>query len=174
MIRCEAVGSRNMRRMVPTSDGFLGRSISGNGAARRESLAKGMGHGAWGMGHVAFPWQKERGKEVPRRSIPSMSSGLFKSMRRMRPFDRASTRTLLATWAATKSAAMENCSCTLSTSKMGSAASPTPGRSSAAAKPLVPSKAMSSSPVAFLGSLTTSHDPLGGAPSWRRELCSSG
>ena len=28
MSRCEAVGSRNMRRMTPTSDGFFGKSIS--------------------------------------------------------------------------------------------------------------------------------------------------
>lgn len=51
-----------------------------------------------------------------------MSSGLFRSMRRMRPFESARTRTLFATWAATKSAAMENCSWTRSTMNMGNAA----------------------------------------------------
>ena len=37
----------------------------------------------------------------------------------MRPVDKARMRTLLATWAATKSEEMENCSWTLSTLKMG-------------------------------------------------------
>lgn len=52
-----------------------------------------------------------------------MSPGLSRSMRRIRPVDRAIMRTLLATWAATKSEEMENCNCTLSTLKIGSEAS---------------------------------------------------
>ena len=71
-----------------------------------------------------------------------MSSGLLRSMRRMRPLERASTSTLLAAWPATKSAAMENWSCTGRTSKMGRAASARSATASAAAKPLDGSSAI--------------------------------
>ena len=54
---------------------------------------------------------------------PSMSAGLSKSIRRMRPVERASTRTLLATAAATKSEDMLNCKDTRSMLNMGSDAS---------------------------------------------------
>ena len=54
--------------------------------------------------------------------LPSMSDGLSRSIRRIRPVDSAKTKTLLATWAATKSEEIENWSCTFSTLKMGKAA----------------------------------------------------
>jgi hypothetical protein len=53
-----------------------------------------------------------------------MSAALSRSIRRMRPVASASTSTLFATCAATNSADRENCSCTLSTLKMGSEVSP--------------------------------------------------
>lgn len=49
-----------------------------------------------------------------------MSSGFSKSILKILPVLRASISTLLATWAATKSAAIEKASCTGSTLKMGS------------------------------------------------------
>lgn len=52
-----------------------------------------------------------------------MSAGLSKSIRRMRPVERAKMRTLLATAAATKSEATENCSETRSILNIGSEAS---------------------------------------------------
>jgi hypothetical protein len=73
---------------------------------------------------------------------PSMSSGLLRSIRRIRPLKRAKTRTLLAAWPATKSAAMENCNCTGKTSKMGSAASARSATPSTATKPLDGSSAI--------------------------------
>ena len=53
------------------------------------------------------------------RSMSSMSSGLSRSNRRIRPVERARIRTLLATWAATKSEDISKRSCTRCTSKMG-------------------------------------------------------
>ena len=83
MIRWDAVGSRNMRRITPTSDVFLGRSMS--------------------AGQLVF--------EDPRRNsqiIPSISAALSRSIRRILPLERARIKTLFATCAATKSEAMEN------------------------------------------------------------------
>src|SRR6266700_2168015 len=54
---------------------------------------------------------------------PSISAGLSKSIRRMRPVERARMRTLLATSAATKSDGMPNWSETLSMLNMGRDAS---------------------------------------------------
>lgn len=54
---------------------------------------------------------------------PSMSAGLSRSIRRMRPVERASMRTLFATAAATKSEDMLNCRDTRSMLNMGSDAS---------------------------------------------------
>src|SRR6266702_4460192 len=54
---------------------------------------------------------------------PSISAGLSKSIRRMRPVERARMRTLLATSAATKSDGMANWSETLSMLNMGRDAS---------------------------------------------------
>jgi hypothetical protein len=54
---------------------------------------------------------------------PSMSAGLSRSIRRMRPVDRAKIRTLFATAAATKSEDMLNCRDTRSMLNMGSEAS---------------------------------------------------
>jgi hypothetical protein len=65
----------------------------------------------------------------------------------MRPLERAMTRTLLAAWPATMSAAMEKTSSTGRMSKMGRAVSSRPATASAAAKPLDGSSAMLS--VAF-------------------------
>lgn len=86
-----------------------------------------------------------------------MSAGLSRSIRNMRPVDSASTSTLLATAAATKSDATENCSDTRSMLNMGSAASPSwkllvPG----AAYPLDTSYAMLGFPyyVAIFGHLS--------------------
>lgn len=63
------------------------------------------------------PYQNSQSNE------PSISAGLSRSMRRMRPVERARTRTLLATAAATKSDDMENCSDTRSMLNIGSDAS---------------------------------------------------
>lgn len=52
-----------------------------------------------------------------------MSAGLSRSMRSMRPVERAKMRTLLATAAATKSEEMLNCSDTRSMLNMGNEAS---------------------------------------------------
>jgi hypothetical protein len=54
---------------------------------------------------------------------PSISAGLSKSMRKMRPVDRASTTTLFATAAATKSEETVNCKATRSMLNMGPDAS---------------------------------------------------
>ena len=54
---------------------------------------------------------------------PSMSAGLSKSIRRIRPVERAKIRTLFATAAATKSEDMLNCRDTRSMLNMGSDAS---------------------------------------------------
>lgn len=54
---------------------------------------------------------------------PSMSSGLSRSKRKMRPVSKARIRTLLATSAATKSEGRSNLRLTSSTLKMGSEAS---------------------------------------------------
>lgn len=70
-----------------------------------------------------------------------MSAALSRSIRRILPVARATIRTLLATCAATKSAAMLNWSCTRSTLKMGSEASFAPFRS-AATYPSEPSSAI--------------------------------
>lgn len=61
--------------------------------------------------------------QISQPNEPSISAGLSRSMRRMRPVDRARTRTLLATAAATKSDDMENCSDTRSMLNIGSDAS---------------------------------------------------
>lgn len=98
MIKCEAEGSRKSRRMSPISEAFLGRSMSEDWSQLEAS--------DWGEG-----------------VMPSMSEGLSRSMRRIRPVERASMRTLFATWAATKSEEIENWSCTRSTLKMGRAGS---------------------------------------------------
>lgn len=100
-MRCDAEGSRKRRLMTPISDGFLGRSISIQPSAHitRCSLRT----------SVLYE--------------PSMSAGLSRSIRRMRPVERANTRTLLATAAATKSEDMENCNDTRSMLNMGSDAS---------------------------------------------------
>src|SRR5690242_1585643 len=98
-MRCDADGSRKRRLMTPTSDGFLGRSMSVKLSAVDGRALDRLLHG------------------------PSMSAGLSRSMRRIRPVERARTRTLLATAAATKSEEMENCSDTRSMLNMGSDAS---------------------------------------------------
>jgi hypothetical protein len=51
---------------------------------------------------------------------PSMSAGLSRSIRSIRPVESARMRTLLATSAATKSEAIENCNATRSMLNMGS------------------------------------------------------
>ncbi len=72
-----------------------------------------------------------------------MSSGLLRSMRRMRLLERAMTRTLFAAWPATKTSGWtSNCSWTGWTSKMGRAASARSAPTSPAAKPLDGSSAI--------------------------------
>ena len=103
IIRCEAEGSRKRRLIMPTSLGFFGRSISEWFSTYRVCLQSKL-------------------------HVPSMSAGWSKSIRRMRPVERAIIRTLLATSAATKSEDMENCSDTRSMLNMGSDAfSSSPG-----------------------------------------------
>ena len=97
-MRCDAEGSRKRRLITPISEGFLGRSMS-------KQLLVNL---AWLPHHERMPYE------------PSMSAGLSRSMRRMRPVERARTRTLLATAAATKSEDMENCSDTRSILNIGS------------------------------------------------------
>jgi hypothetical protein len=85
--------------MTPISDGFLGRSISWTVSNSRVGLCGCMPH------------------------EPSMSAGLSRSMRRMRPVESARIKTLLPTAAATKSEEMLNCSATRSILNMGAASS---------------------------------------------------
>lgn len=100
-MRCDAEGSRKRRLITPISEGFLGRSIS--------MFCQYVFYAPHPL--YCLPYE------------PSMSAGLSRSMRRMRPVERASTRTLLATAAATKSEDMENCSETRSMLNIGSDAS---------------------------------------------------
>ena len=100
MMRCDAEGSRNSFRITPISPGLFGRSIS-------------MHSQKYGGPYSASPELYE----------PSISAGLSKSIRRMRPVERARMRTLLATSAATKSDDMANWSETLSMLNMGRDAS---------------------------------------------------
>ena len=95
IIRCDAEGSRNRRLMIPISLGFFGRSMSLDISKRNSS-----------HGYCQYS--------------PSISAGLSKSIRKMRPVESASMRTLLATSAATKSEEIENWSDTRSTLNIGS------------------------------------------------------
>ena len=99
-MRCEAEGSRKRRLITPISEGFFGKSMSEFCQSDPDVC------------HLHC-----------RADEPSMSAGLSRSMRSIRPVERARTKTLFATAAATKSEDMENCSETRSMLNIGNDAS---------------------------------------------------
>jgi hypothetical protein len=119
MTRWDAVGSRNMRRMTPTSVAFLGRSRS---VWQRQHHVYMVEH--WAM-HLRF---RPRSRGLDKLVVSGVDGALRTCgtvpIRSMRPVVKAKTMALFATWAATKSEGRENCSCTLSTLKIGSCSSP--------------------------------------------------
>ena len=96
IIRCEADGSRNSRRISPISEVLLGRSMSKSNQSAISRIIQ---------------------------CLPSMSDGLSRSILSIRPVERANTRTLLATWAATKFEEIEKSKSTGWIWKMGTESS---------------------------------------------------